>query len=408
MANPILINARLKMKRGLIKTNEEKRAALIAKRDEVLQAAEEAKDEDELNAVQKQSDELDGQIKEIDDKNEGLETEATQLESDLEEANRTAPTKKKEARKAMVEIQTDNPEDKNEEQLRGLFNFVKSNGQKRDGIVTDDLGVLVPKDIVYTAEREADTPYDLTTVIKKQSVTTPSGTYQVLANTDEMLHTVAELEANPELGKPATRPVDWKVETRRGQITYSEEDLQDVQDFKNIIGEQLRQIVANTKNYAVSQVMKTATAKSVKTLDEIKDISNTYFDPAYTLGFTVTQSGFNYLDKLKDSDGNYLLQKDVTAQTGKALFGMPISRVKDKAFGKQGDMVAFLGDGPRFARLFDRIGVSVDFTIDPRYGRGLYAAIRFDVEVTDAAAGVFITFGDAATAPAADGTEASK
>ena len=34
------------------------------------------------------------------------------------------------------------------------------------------------------------------------------------------------------------------------------------------------------------------------------------------------QSGFNYLDKLKDKDGNYILQKDPTQQTkGKMLFG---------------------------------------------------------------------------------------
>ena len=34
------------------------------------------------------------------------------------------------------------------------------------------------------------------------------------------------------------------------------------------------------------------------------------------------QSGFNFLDKLKDSDGNYILQKDPTLQTkGKLLFG---------------------------------------------------------------------------------------
>ena len=36
----------------------------------------------------------------------------------------------------------------------------------------------------------------------------------------------------------------------------------------------------------------------------------------------ITVSGFNYLDKLKDKDGNYILQKDPTQQTkGKMLFG---------------------------------------------------------------------------------------
>lgn len=393
MANPVIVNARLKLKRSALDTSKAGLEKLISKRDEVLAAVDAAENEEDLNAVQAQADELDGQVTEAQAEVDGLQSEADELEAQLKESNRQLG-KKKEARKGMP-IPTEN--DPKEAQERALFDFVKSNGAKRDGLVTNDLGALIPTDIVYTPERETNTQYDLTAFIKKQSVSRPSGSYPVLANTDEMLHTTAELEENPELGKPITRPVDWKVVTRRGQITYSEEDLQDVQDFKNIIGEQLQQIVQNTKNSAVAEVLKSATAKAVKSIDDIKDIANVAFDPAYTLGMVVTQSGFNFLDKLKDSDGNYLLQKDVTAQTGKALLGMPLTKIKDTAFGEQGNMSAFLGDGPRFARLFDRIGVTIDFAIDPRYGRALMAAIRFDTKVTDPKAGVFITFGDAAS-----------
>ena len=62
----------------------------------------------------------------------------------------------------------------------------------------------------------------------------------------------------------------------------------------------------------------------VSNIDSLKDIFNETLDPAVAATSIVltNQSGFNYLDKLKDSDGNYILQKDPTQQTkGKLLFG---------------------------------------------------------------------------------------
>ena len=62
----------------------------------------------------------------------------------------------------------------------------------------------------------------------------------------------------------------------------------------------------------------------VSNLDSLKDIFNEQLDPAVAATSIVitNQSGFNFLDKLKDSDGNYILQKDPTLQTkGKLLFG---------------------------------------------------------------------------------------
>lgn len=395
MPNPILINMRLQMKRDALKNLTERSLDLEKQRDEVLAAAEGAEDETDLDSIQAKSDEIDKKIADLQAQKKKLEEEAEKLEGDLEEANKTPQTEpaKGEDRSKKVEITRDM---KSDEQMRSLLEFVKSNGQKREGLVTTDLGALIPKDVVYVPEEAVDTKYDLTKVIRTQGVTKSAGTYPVLQSTDEMLHTVGELEANPELAKPSTTDVEWKVETYRGQITYSNESLQDVVDFKNVIGEQVSQIIVNTKNNAVATVLKTATAKAVTSLDELKTLVNTGFDPAYTLGLVVTQSAYDWLDQLKDGNGRYLMQDNVTAPTGKGVLGLPITVVKDTAFGKQGDKLAFVGDGARFARLFDRIGVSVDFAIDARYGRALMAAVRFDVEVTDPAAGAFVTFGDPA------------
>ena len=402
MENPIILNARLKMKRAAITESDNKLKELEAKKQTILRAADDAENEDELNKAATDSEDVDKQITDIKADVEKLKSEVADIESSLNDNNDPEPEPETNSKKGgETRMKTIiEPAKKDEEQARAIFDFVKSNGQKRDGLLTSDLGALVPKDIIYVPERETETKYDLTKVIKNQAVTKAAGTYQVLESTDEALHTVAELEANPELGKPAVRAVNWKLATYRGQITYSEEDLQDVADFKNIIGEQLSQIVANTKNAAVATVLKTATAKAVSDVDGLKNIINVDLDPAYDKVIVASQSAYNFLDKLKDANGQYLLHADVTSPTGLVILGMPITIVKDTLLGVQGSSVAFIGDAQRFARLFDRIGVTVDFAIDAKYGRGLYAAVRFDVEITDPKAGFFVTFG--ATAPAGE------
>lgn len=388
MANPILINARLKMKRGLIKTNEEKRAALIAKRDEVLQAAEEAKDEDELNAVQKQSDELDSQINDIESANEGLEAEATQLESDLEESNRTTP-KKKEARKAMVEIETDNPK---EAQARSMIDYINSKGQKRDGIVTGDVAAIIPKEILYDATQEVKTTYDLTKFVNVRSVSVSGGTYNVAKKTDESLHTTEELAANPALGKPELISADWAVKTYRGQVTDSHEALRDAKDLNTLVADMLNQIVLNTKNRLITEVLKTATAKSVEDTDGIKHIVNVDLDPAYNKAIITTQSGFQFLDTLKDNDGRYLMQPDVTSPTGYRFLGMVVQPIADTLLGAQGDAKAFIGDAKRFDTMFDREEIQIGWVTNENFQSNLMAALSVDNKAIDTAAGYLVTF----------------
>ena len=42
------------------------------------------------------------------------------------------------------------------------------------------------------------------------------------------------------------------------------------------------------------------------------------------------QTGFNQLDTMKDSQGRYILQPDVIAPSGYALFGAPLQVSSDK------------------------------------------------------------------------------
>lgn len=87
-----------------------------------------------------------------------------------------------------------------------------------------------------------------------------------------------------------------------------------------------RQKTRATRNAKIlACVDKIATGKEVAVtdLDGLKDIFNVMLDPAITVSSSVwtNQDGFNWLDKLKDKDGNYVMQPDPTNKTRQLLFG---------------------------------------------------------------------------------------
>lgn len=206
------------------------------------------------------------------------------------------------------------------------------------------------------------------------------------------MHTVTELEQNPTLAKPKFKDVAYTIETYRGQIAVSQESLDDSSDdLAGIIADSVQRQGLNTSNRELVALLKTATAVSATKLDDIKTQINTGFDPAYSLELLVTQSFYNEVDLMKDAEGRYLLQSDITAQSGKSLFGVPVTVLKDTMLGSTGDKVAFLGDPKAFATYFNRSENTARWIDHPTYGQLLAIYMRFDCKVVDEKAGKFIT-----------------
>lgn len=293
-----------------------------------------------------------------------------------------------------------------ETEVRGFLNYVRSHNPKMDlralpeGVKSTDVGAIIPQDIVTKTKTLPETVVDLRNLVQTVKVSTPTGKYPILKSTEAVMHTVAELEANPELDKPQFENVLYDVDTYRGQIPVSRESLDDSdEDLGALIARHIQRIALNTANAQIVTNLKTATAKTVKSLDEIKTIINTEFDPAYNLQFIVSQSFYNEVDLMKDNEGRYMLQPSITAQSGKALLGLNVTVLSDKLLGgKAGAKVAFLGDPAGFTSFFDRNEMAVRWQEHQHYGEILAAAMRFDVKTVDAAAGKFLTLNTAAAA----------
>lgn len=110
------------------------------------------------------------------------------------------------------------------------------------------------------------------------------------------------------------------------------------------------------------------------------------------------QDGFNFLDALKDKDGDYLLQPNPLDPTQKLLFGKPVTVVAnrvlptDTAPGKKAPLI--LGSLTDAVVLFDRQqvtleGTSVGGNSFLRDSYDIKAVTRFDVQKFDPQAAVF-------------------
>lgn len=285
-------------------------------------------------------------------------------------------------------------------EVRGFLNYVRSHNPKMDlralpeGVKSTDVGAIIPQDIVTKTKTLPETVVDLRNLVQTVKVNTPTGKYPILKSTEAVMHTVAELEANPDLDKPQFENVLYDVDTYRGQIPVSRESLDDSdEDLGALIARHIQRIALNTANAKIVENLKTATAKTVHNLDEIKTIINTEFDPAYNLQFVVSQSFYNEVDLMKDNEGRYLLQPSITAQSGKSLLGLNVTVLSDKLLAGEAPnkKVAFLGDPAGFTSFFDRNEMAVRWQEHQHYGEILAAAMRFDVKKVDAAAGKFLT-----------------
>ncbi|MDT2640644.1 phage major capsid protein [Enterococcus dongliensis] len=300
--------------------------------------------------------------------------------------------KKKEEENRSMEVILD---DKKTNETRSINQFIRTKGEQRDGLTTVDAEAVIPIDRITKPEKQPETVVDLRQQVGRVPVTTGTGSYPILkANKNKMI-AVAELAKNPALANPEFTKVKYEIETYRGYIPVSQEALDDSDvDLAGLVSEHIQRQSLNTSNAAIAAKLQTAPAKTVTSIDDLKDIVNVAIDPAYNVKYVASQSFFNELDKMKDNDGRYLLQQDVTVASGYKLLGREVVVLADDVIGTAvGDKVAFIGDPSLFAKYFDRQQASVRWVDNDVYGQLLAGFVRFDVEVADTDAGFYVTLG---------------
>lgn len=389
MHKSLILGARMRNKADKV-VELEQLIEELNKRSE-LEAAklEQAGTDEEVSDVEKNLEEIQKELDEKEAEKEQLEKEIEDLKKQVEELNRKAPTYPgKEEQRGGQKL----------EQRDAIAKYIRS-GQTRDiaGLKTTDSGsaALIPTEVLkpHFVNKTRNPLLDL---VKRVQVNSGGGKYPVIKKTDNKMNSTDELKNNPELAKPNITEVDYSIKTYRGYIPVSQEMIDDADyDIMSIVEEEVFNQGENTELSLIADVLKTATVSDATGFDGIKDIYNKKLKPIYKASIVVTQSMFAALDKVKDKNGNYMLQPDVTSPTGYSFGGKTIYTVEDTVFGSERDMKFFIGDISEFVGLFDRSQVSVKWINNDIYGQLLGLFIRLDVKKVDEAAGFFGTYTDA-------------
>ena len=283
-----------------------------------------------------------------------------------------------------------------EEEEKRAFNAYLHK-ETRDGVsgITSPDVATIPESILYNPENEVKSVTDLSKLVTQFQATTASGKYPVLKRATERMNSVAELAKNPALAKPEFEEVDWKVETYRGAIPLSQESIDDSAiDLTSLVANNANEQKINTTNFAIAAVLKAFTAKTVagESVDDIKHILNVDLDPAYNKSIIASQSFYQYLDTLKDKNGQYLLHEAINEGSPRTLLGVPVVVVEDELFGAAGEAHAFIGDLGRAVLYANRKDIQVRWVDNEVYGQYLQVVTRFDTKAADTKAGYFVTY----------------
>lgn len=381
----VLLQAKLNMREKSLNVLNTELEALQKRSDEVVASIDAVENEEDLNAIETEANGIQAEIDEKEASKKALETEIEELKTQLKEHNEKKPEQGAER----------NMGNATAEKRDALNKYIKSKGEKREGVKLLDGGALIPVEILKPTKKP-EVSVDLTELVNVVKVNSSTGKYGVIEKSKQKMVSTEELEKNPQLGKFKVTPIEYSVKTYRGSLSVSQEMIDDANyDIMGLVAEDAHNQELATKNFAISEILKTAPAYPAQGLDGLKDVLNTKIKSVYNVQLIVTDSMFNALDKVKDKTGRYMLQPDVTSPTGYRFSNKIIHRVPDEMLGNEGEMKAFIGDPKAFVTLFDRTATTAKWVNNDIYGEVLALFTRFDTKKTDEAAGKFVTYTDA-------------
>ncbi|MDU6976107.1 MAG: phage major capsid protein [Clostridiales bacterium] len=374
-----------------------------AKKEEVKNLAKEKKIE-ELKAAKKELIDLQAIFDALYDlEDEAVEKVKNDIENDNAKVISGVANKGKELANAFVNaIKAGLTKKPVAEKDMEILNSMKE-GTPEDG------GLTVPQDIQTSIKELRRSQDALETLVNVETVSTETGTRVIEKAADQTPFDNVDEEAEfPDVSTPQFEKISYKVKKKGGILKVTRELLQDTAE--NILGYLRRWIAKKSKAtrnaLIVNKINEITNSKEVaiKDLDGLKDIFNVNLDPAIvvTSGILTNQNGFNWLDKLKDSDGKYVLQSNPTNLTQKLLFGVyPVTVVSNKVLpskgvGSTGEETAWkhpfiCGDLKEAITIFDRENMTIEISTEAGdlWGKdqtGIKVRERLDIQAVDSEA----------------------
>lgn len=200
----------------------------------------------------------------------------------------------------------------------------------------------------------------------------------------------------PDMPDPDFKKISYKLKKFGGILKGTQEFYQAT--FSSIKGYIIKWIAKKgitTRNNLILKAIddkKDGSKVTITNIDSLKDIINTKLDPAILNGTQIitNQDGFNWLDKLKDENGRYILQPDITQKFDYLLFGKyPVIVFSNKQIKTNTNKAPFyIGNLKEFITLFDYEKLFIEMSSEAgdlwdKDMIGIKVRERLDVQVID-------------------------
>jgi len=233
----------------------------------------------------------------------------------------------------------------------------------------EDGGLIVPQDIQTRINQYKRQFESLEQYVRVVPVSTRSGS-RVLEKNAEMApleNITNEMDPINTMAGSKFENLNYEISDYAGILPISNTLLADTdQNLMDHLAEWAAKKSIVTRNFLILQKLNALTKKAISDIDSIKNVMNVDLDPAISRTSIVltNQSGFNYLDKLKNDKGEYILQKDPTNATRRLLFGIhPVVVLSNRFLAdSEGKAPIFFGDLKEAIAMFDRQKYSIKTT----------------------------------------------
>lgn len=275
----------------------------------------------------------------------------------------------------------------------------------------EDGGFLVPEEIDHAIHEYSRAVMPLADLLGQMTVNSNSGWFPVATNPSKgMTKMGSEVTQITTSEQPEFKRVSYALSTYADWLPISNELASDeVSNLFGYISNFYARKYVLTRNELALTALDKLTAGAIKKTDDalalLKTALNVELDPEISVLSTIltNQSGFNYLDGLKDDNGRPLLMPDPTQSTGYLFKGRPVKvasnavlpnrTVTDTGATKGDYYPIYVGNFEQYATLFTRqalelastdVGGSA-FRTNSIEVRGI---ARLDCQIFDAAAAV--------------------
>lgn len=281
------------------------------------------------------------------------------------------------------------------DEVKGVINNLRVENQSMK--LSGDEGIIVPQDVSTKIKKLRREFKAFENYVNVQKVVDVKGSRVIEKNADSVPFDVVDEEALfPTAQKPEFVKIAYEIKKMGGILELTKEFVRSADtSFKGYLQSWIAKKGVATRNKFILKAIddkKSSSIVPVTGLDDFKKIVNITLDPAIAQNAKIftNQSGFQWLDTLKDADGRYILQQDVTQKTDGILFGKyTVVVFSNSVLPNNTNKVPFyIGDLKEAVTIFDFETLSVETSSEASdYFKndkvGIKVRERMDVQIID-------------------------